>query len=69
MIDPRAARARGQRSGEDNGHVLLSSFPFFFFNRSPTINFSVNRPSTAEINRRRSILAVATGPHTDQLPD
>ncbi|RRT64312.1 hypothetical protein B296_00036954, partial [Ensete ventricosum] len=46
-----ARTARGTSSS-----LLLSSFPFlllpfFFFNRPPTVDFSLNRPLTAEIDR------------------
>ncbi|RWV93439.1 hypothetical protein GW17_00044099 [Ensete ventricosum] len=39
----------------------LLLLPYFFFNQSPMVDFSLNRSLTAEINSRRSILAVPSG--------
>ncbi|RWW71448.1 hypothetical protein BHE74_00020810 [Ensete ventricosum] len=36
----------------------LLLLPYFFFNQSPMVDFSLNRSLTVEINSRRSILAV-----------
>ncbi|RRT62877.1 hypothetical protein B296_00038662, partial [Ensete ventricosum] len=54
---------RGWRAGEDDERYFFSSSSFFFsfFNRPLTVNFSLNQPPTAEIDRRQSILAVPPG--------
>ncbi|RRT60113.1 hypothetical protein B296_00034702 [Ensete ventricosum] len=61
--------ARGPRTTQGNRgratHVR-------YFSPSSSSPFSLNRPSMAEIDRRRSILAVppvASGPRTDQMTD
>ncbi|RWW25118.1 hypothetical protein GW17_00010570 [Ensete ventricosum] len=74
------------RTGEDGTRALgiISSSPFFFFssfpllsllpffslNRLPTVDFSLNRPLTAEIDLRRSIFGgTACGPRSGNLTD
>ncbi|RWW35209.1 hypothetical protein BHE74_00059885 [Ensete ventricosum] len=65
--------ARGRRTTQGNrgraAHVRYFSPSSSPSSYSP---FSLNRPSMAEIDRRRSILAVppvASGPRTDQMTD
>ncbi|RWW21815.1 hypothetical protein GW17_00014021, partial [Ensete ventricosum] len=69
----RTTRGRRQRVGEEDAGIggmyallfssspLLLLLPFFSLNRPLTIDFSLNRMPTTEIDRRRSILVVPPG--------